>query len=1068
MANFLRLVGCILTAAPLVFAEAAASVSTDSTNVAQPEAVPAQPAEQPAAQAVEQPPAQPEAEASTPEEPQLVNNLVARTMLAGEVSGFLKAENSPYLITETIVVPEGKALVVEAGVVMEFNSGTGLDVQGGSLAIVGELQKPVSMQAAPGFASWNGISITGPHSASLQNVDISNAEIGVAVENGMLEMKNVSVEYSKSVGLYARGASVDLQWSAFRFNSGVAVWAAADAYVTMEATRLFNNRVGVLAGENSQVSMQTSKIAHNDFGFVDMENNKVRQLRSQIEQNKVGLLVNDMPSDDLKKVTQQNMMNLAQGVGAVVATLREEPRNPYAEIFRAGTPKKENFSGENEWTKSGKVGATVGYHHVMAHDKNVFQVPGLFSELNAYLLFESRDGRSLEFSANLTGDDWNHFDPQNVLAVYTDKMQRLAVGDVYLSAGETYLSGLNVLGGSYDLNLFHNAARDPLFVVSVFGGESQEPKLVGERNLDVYKDYIEDGEAEPQKLMVGGKLRWNMHRRFNGTLGFIGSKDYLEDPLLRDGGGRSDMNTSSPMQSSKTFFADGNWLVFPGDIQLNGQVALGAADTANASLQRAINEVFVTAGLDASNLAKLRRLMNNPTLVDIMTEAELEEFFGDNSMLSRTEMQAKLKKLLSQAKSLKNGYEKKGDDPAEFKNWDGQNFAFMGSMRWDLGNTILSGHLRFVGANFYSAGSPDLLQNSREAYGNLDQKFFDFWKLNFNYKIDVENAAHGEDYNICGLAEGSTVGLIPGAESSWLEEHEQDENRTLYDHTANLNNTFKVTKFMELSVGYNMNYRTRSTNQRLYADYMAASGVYEDPWFSARKGKATVDVINGEDTLKVDSARWAAYYALSDEEYLATQFEERIVKHTANLEFKFNLPRNVLKVGGVWTVRRDLSRFEQDDLLTDFDFEDETFGILGYYFHGGDYFEQRYPVSLTTVVGGFRNMLSVVPRYKVYNRDNMDDFEWILSDNMTIPLSKNFVDLLLEGSFRQEFMNRDEDGQRLEESELDVSGSGTLRFTHTDNLTSEWTVGAYCAYRPDYKVDQYKDIYGMLTVNYAF
>ena len=273
---------------------------------------------------------------------------------------------------------------------------------------------------------------------------------------------------------------------------------------------------------------------------------------------------------------------------------------------------------------------------------------------------------------------------------------------------------------------------------------------------------------------------------------------------------------------------------------------------------------------------------------------------------------------------------------------------------------------------------------------------------------------------------------------------------------------------MELSVGYNMNYRTRSTNQRLYADYMAASGVYGDPWFSARKGKATVDVINGEDTLKVDSARWAAYYALSDEEYLATQFEERIVKHTANLEFKFNLPRNVLKVGGVWTVRRDLSRFEQDDLLTDFDFEDETFGILGYYFHGGDYFEQRYPVSLTTVVGGFRNMLSVVPRYKVYNRDNMDDFEWILSDNMTIPLSKNFVDLLLEGSFRQEFMNRDEDGQRLEESELDVSGSGTLRFTHTDNLTSEWTVGAYCAYRPDYKVDQYKDIYGMLTVNYAF
>jgi phosphoribosyl 1,2-cyclic phosphate phosphodiesterase len=60
------------------------------------------------------------------------------------------------------------------------------------------------------------------------------------------------------------------------------------------------------------------------------------------------------------------------------------------------------------------------------------------------------------------------------------------------------------------------------------------------------------------------------------------------------------------------------------------------------------------------------------------------------------------------------------------------------------------------------------------------------------------------------------------------------------------------------------------------------------------------------------------------------------------------------------------------------------------------------------------------------------------------------------------------DMKTIDESEMDVTGSGTLRFTHTGNLSSEWTVGAYCAYRPDYKADEYKDLFGMVSVSYSF
>lgn len=1011
----------------------------------------------------------------------------APSILKGEVSGFLKAANSPYTVQETIVVPEGKALVVEAGTVVDFAPGTGLDVQGGSVAFVGESGKPVILKSSNPDSYWNGISVTGQRSANFQYVYISNAEIGLAVENGIAELREVNFENVKEIGLYAKSASVDIHWGAFKNNKSVALWAANKSFVNVDATAFYQNGVAVVAGETSNLNLQLSNLAHNDCAILDMENNDFHQLRSKVEQNKVGLVSSDMPSDEFKNIVRGNAMDFSQALQSTVAALPAEPSNAYSERFRPVTQLVGAGSADSSWTVSGNLEVSGGYHHVMTRHnhsgeeyimgsdtvaagkryKNYFQTPGFFTNWNAYLSMESPSGQLLEFSADISADKWNKFNPENVLAVYSDNMQRAAVGDIYLSAGEAYLAGVNILGGSYDLNLFNNRAGEPLFVLSAFGGESQKPKVVGERDEDIYNDYIEDGEGVPQELLVGGKIRWNMHRRFNGTLGFIGSKDFLEDPLLRDGM-NDNVNTASPVVTSKTFFADGNWLFFPGDIELNGQVAIGAADTTNAELQRAINEVFVDAGLDASNFAKLRRLMANPNLVNRMDEGELEEFFGDNSMKTVSEMRQELIALLNAAKQVQQKYKSAEKSPSEVKNWDGQNYSVAASLRWAIGKTLINGHLAFIGADFYSAGSPDLRQNSREFGGSIDQKIFDFWKLNAGYELVVENASHGNKYNIFGLSEGTEWGFSFGAEDDWLEEHEQDDNRTLYDHTASLGNVFDVSKLLQISVNYSLNLRSRWTNQRLYADYSAASGIYNDSWFKPRNGKGTVKLLDGSDTLELDSLRWSDYYGLASEPFLATQFNERIAKHTWNLEFKFNLPKNVLKVGGVWTFRRDLSYFKQDGLMDDLDFSDETYGILGYYFHGADYFEQRYPVSLVTTLDGFRNMISVTPRYKLYNRDDMEDFEWKLIDNMTISLSKDFIDLSLAGAVRQEFMGRDEGAERINENESDYEGSLSLKFFHTQNLTTEWTVGSFISYRPDNRADEYKDIFGILTLNYMF
>ena len=162
--------------------------------------------------------------------------------------------------------------------------------------------------------------------------------------------------------------------------------------------------------------MSNSKIAHNEYGFVDMERNSIHQLRSQVEQNRVGLVADDVPADNLKKIAQRNQKNMQQGVSAVTNSLPEEPRNPVAEIFRAAPAKKVADDGEVHWNRSGKVEAIAGYHHVWTRTNrtganyivgtdtvapmddyiNYFQIPGPFGEFNAYMLMESTDGKSFE------------------------------------------------------------------------------------------------------------------------------------------------------------------------------------------------------------------------------------------------------------------------------------------------------------------------------------------------------------------------------------------------------------------------------------------------------------------------------------------------------------------------------------------------------------------------------------------------------------------------------------------------------------------------------------------------
>ena len=1025
---------------------------------------------------------------------------VQGTPINGSVRGFIKAEQSPYLVTEDLTVEDGQVLVIVPGVKLQFAPGTGLYVKG-QLVVAGEAEF-VSASATPQNGDWKGIFLSGSESSEIRNATISGAANGIVAENTSVSILSSKIEKTSGRGVYAKNSKVSISGSQFEKNDGAAVHIDSYSDATISDVKFDGNKVALYNSELAITNVASSNFQNNTYAILDMGNSYLSLDNSTVSKNKVGASAGDVLDKNVIESIGENETNFNKDFSGVAQTLPTNPEIPGIEsrpvdandnigalLAKKAEDEEKADSTQKSWNVIGSVMFGNHYHHVLMrkndrespveisgdtiqpgdHYKNTFQVPGFGTEASIYLLMQSPDGKSIELSADYTGDKWNQFSPNPVTLTYTDNYNQLILGDFTKIGGETYMAGLPIFGASYTLSLLKNNVNQPLLELNGFFGENRKPYQIGDRHPDIYKNYIEDGEAQAQRLAYGGSIKWAPLRRFDATFGAIYADDEIHDPLLRDGGSRASI-TSEPLQKSFTLYADGNWLFYPGDIELNGQIAVGRADTADVYRERAINEVFTKAGLNTASMGKLRQLMVSESRINSLSAEELDEIFGGNTTLNRSEMRDSLRTLVREAKQLKKDYESdRDDDRVMGLNWGSQNFAIGASLYWNIYKTTISGHLKYIGEDFYSAGSADQLANTREFGGEIEQIITNFWTLNFGYLLNIENAANGEMTNIFGLGEGTHWGLFNDEDSPWFEEHELDYGRTKYIQNWTLNNSFKIGKHVDVNVGYNLEYRTQYRPYQLHGDYILEDGIYRDGWFAARKDKATTEIIDDyKDTTLVDSARWAEYNSLSSEDYLASKFQERIYKNTWNLGLSVQAFKTVFKAAGRWTLRTDDSKFYKDDNIKDMDLSNATWAKLGYYFGGANYFEQAYPLSATTTLKQVQNQFGFIPRFKNYKRNDMTEREFTINDNLEISFLKRFLILGLSGEFRHMDIEWENNGTDVDESETDVLGSVSLRVNHTKRLSTEWYTGAAFFYRPDNISDEYKDVYGGIRVNYVF
>ena len=1029
--------------------------------------------------------------------------LAEGTPLGGSIHGFLKSDQSPYLVTENLSVDENNTLVIEPGVTLLFTPGTALYVKG-QLVVAGAQNNMVQFRSAssmPKSGDWQGIFISGQEQSEIRNAAVSDAANGIAIENGNLSILSSKIEKSSNRGVYAKNSKLTINGSQFYGNEGAAVHIDSYSDASLGNIIFESNKVALYNAPLAITSVTSSRFENNDYGVLDMGNSHLSFGNTIVQNNKVGASAGDVLGPDVIGSIKGNEADFTKDVEAVAQALPASPEIPGIEsrpvnkderigslLSQKQNKEDQSDTTRNGWSVAGNIMVDNHYHYVATRKnrtgekveimgdtikpnqkyKNTFQVPGFGTEASAYLLMESPDGRTIEFNADYTGDSWNRFNADQVTLSYTDNINHLVLGDFNKSAGDIYMSSLPIFGAGYTLSLFKNNANQPLVEVDGFFGESRKPYLLDERHPYIYKNYIENGEAQAQRLAYGGSIKWAPLRRFDATIGAIYADDEIHDPLLRDGGRRSTI-TSEPMQQSFTVYADGNWLFYPGDIVLKGQVAVGRADTADVFRERAINEVFTKAGLNTSSMGKLRELMSNESKISALSANELDEIFGGNTTLSRSKMKDSLRTLIHEAKQLKSEADDERDDGRVMGlNWGSQNFALGASLYWNIYKTTLSGHLKYVGEDFYSAGSADQLADTREFGGEIQQEITDFWNMNFAYQINVENAANGGKTNLFGLGEGTRWGLSPNEDSKWYRDHELDNDRAKYIQDWKLGTEFKINPMVTANMGYNLEYRTQYRPYQLHGDYILEDGIYKDSWFNVRKNHAKAEIIDGGEIETVDSARWAQYMGMADEDYLASKFQERIFRNSWNAGLSVKVSSTIFKVGGIWTIRTDNSKFYKDSLIDEMDLSNETIAKLGYNFGGADYFEHSYPVSATSNFSKFQNYFSVTPRFKNYKRDDMSESEISVEDELEIAFLRRFLIVDLTGQFRYLTSSWEEDSEDIDEKEYDVLGQASLTVNHTKRLSSQWYVGTAMYYRPDDLSEEYKDVYGGIKVNYAF
>jgi len=202
-------------------------------------------------------------------------------------------DSTNYRVLGDVVVDRGVVLTIEAGVTIEFVTGTNLAVDG-ALDAKGTEANPIiftSNASSPSVNDWGTITLRGStlestitwgiieHASkavtvesgepSLVNCTIWNSEYGLWVTGGSPTINNCTISSNDKWGIYNYVGTITLQDTTIRTNGGDGIRKDSGTITIIHSTITNNTGNGITAGAGSPLSIVQSVVSNNSGHGID-------------------------------------------------------------------------------------------------------------------------------------------------------------------------------------------------------------------------------------------------------------------------------------------------------------------------------------------------------------------------------------------------------------------------------------------------------------------------------------------------------------------------------------------------------------------------------------------------------------------------------------------------------------------------------------------------------------------------------------------------------------------------------------------------------------------------------
>ena len=238
--------------------------------------------------------------------------------LSGVVSGTLRLQDSPYRVIADITVPAGDSLVIEKGVVLQFENATSLIVKG-VLQVLGSPEDSVFFQSAnnqPVPGDWNGIHFQSSGAGVLRFAVIEHATTGMTCNSASPVVFN-SVLRNNNNGIDFLGGSTGmLQYSLIEFNRNAAIRAISGSPTIRNCVIRDNGHYGfeaaIVVESAPGTTISTNLIIQNSNSGIDVSNSTgVRIWQNTVAKNDMGITLTDAGAEIVNNLVAFNGMGIS-------------------------------------------------------------------------------------------------------------------------------------------------------------------------------------------------------------------------------------------------------------------------------------------------------------------------------------------------------------------------------------------------------------------------------------------------------------------------------------------------------------------------------------------------------------------------------------------------------------------------------------------------------------------------------------------------------------------------------------------------------------------------------------